>query len=83
MMAQKWNVETRKYEVYELPDGSVLVPLQINDYCPCVQCSSTISYGKSYTSLEVHNHIGLGYPVCATCYEAEHKRRIEAIEKDL
>lgn len=30
--------------------------------------------GSAYTSLEVHNQFGLGYPVCEECYQKEWER---------
>jgi hypothetical protein len=66
---QKWNPATHKYEPYEVPDG-ILLPLYSEDMTlitQCAECFKELHYGDSYTSKFIHNHIGLGYPVCEEC----------------
>jgi hypothetical protein len=76
---QKWNNKKRKYEDYKVPEGWYC-PLYTEDmykYINCCQCGKVLQVGDCYTSLEVHNHIGLGYGVCPECYEKEWERRRE------
>lgn len=78
----KWNYQTKVYDPYEVPDGVVIciysqdMDLAIN----CAGCFKPMTYGQGYTSRELHNHIGFGYPVCEACYTAERKR--EAVAKN-
>lgn len=72
----KWNYQTKEYDPYEIPSGVVIclysqdMDLPIN----CTSCFKLMTYGQGYTSRELHNHIGLGYPVCDDCYAAERER---------
>lgn len=69
--AQKWNYETRSYDDYLLPEGSILFTENMDELVACAQCGKTITFGKCYTSKEIHTSIGLGFPVCGDCYEEE------------
>jgi len=74
---RKWNYQKQDYDPYYVPDDKKLV-LYSDDMhlvVNCCQCLKEIIYGDSYTSLEVHNSIGLGYPVCFNCYQEEKERR--------
>ena len=77
MMLRKWNYEKRIYEPYEIPDSwnVALMKQELEDEVDCCECGKTIKFGESYTSVRVHNHIGLGYAVCEECYEKEWKER--------
>lgn len=74
---KKWNVKSKEYEDYEVPDNwkvatySNLMKERVN----CCQCGKEITFGESYTSLEVHTEIGFGHAVCEQCYREEHKRK--------
>lgn len=76
MNIQKWNHKVRKYEPYSVPEG-----LRVTTYCAdmgeiinCAQCFKAIRFGNSYTSREIHTHIGMGYAVCEECYDEEWNR---------
>lgn len=79
---RKWNYEKHEYEPYLVSTDKKLT-LYTEDFeekINCCQCLKKIKYGESYTSLEVHNSIGLGYAVCSECYKKEWERRMEEKE---
>ena len=65
MTAQKWNYKTHEYDPYEFM-GKIVA---------CARCGGQMMYGNGYTSLEIHNSMGIGYAVCERCYDEEWKRR--------
>ena len=77
MILNKYDRETHEYKHYEVPDdwNIKLFTDDMDMIVNCVQCGKELRYGNCYTSLEVHNHIGFGYPVCERCYQKEWKRR--------
>jgi hypothetical protein len=77
MKAQKWNVRTRKYEPYDLPVGVIMYTRNLNAITSCAQCGYQSVFGNCFTSMEVHDPNGLGYPVCEECYRKETARRNE------
>ena len=76
--AVKWIPAKHEYEPYDLPDGASCYEEDMDKVVPCAQCGRAVTFGDSYTSLEVHTQIGFGYAVCHECYEAEYERRKEA-----
>lgn len=77
MKIRKWNYKGRVYEEYEIPeDWKVIIYTDnMNEMINCTSCGSPLRYGSCYTSLELHNGHGFGYPVCENCYNEEWKRR--------
>ena len=75
MTAQKWNYKTHEYEPYELPLNATLFEYDLGNIVACARCGSQMIYGNSYTSLEIHNSIGIGYAVCEKCYDDEWERK--------
>lgn len=76
---QKWNYETREYDPYT-PNPEWVIVLYSQDMerkINCADCGKEMTYGEGYTSRELHNHFGLGYPVCEESYNKE----IERMEK--
>jgi hypothetical protein len=73
--AKKWNTLFCKYEPYKLPAGAVVLTKWMDTVVSCAQCGKQIEFGRSYTSLEVHNSLGFGYAVCEECYDAESERK--------
>lgn len=69
--AGKWNTRTHKYEPYELPDGAVMLALDMDMVVRCASCGIAIRFGETYTSRLIHNEHGIGYAVCPSCYEEE------------
>lgn len=73
----KWNYETLEYEPFELPDNCPLT-LPLNDESleteiNCASCRKVVKFGRCYTSKEIHEKHGFGYPVCEDCYNKELK----------
>ena len=81
---KKYNWELQEYEIYAIPESwnCPLIPLDLTEIINCCQCGKEFQAGQCYTSLEVHNHVGLGYGVCEECYgnEWERKRKNEKSE---
>ena len=78
---KRWDYLRKEYYDYLviLPDDIelVLLPSNRNDMdamVVCVQCLKHIRFGSTYTSLEVHTDMGLGYPVCEECHGYETER---------
>lgn len=68
---QKWNYHTLSYDDYLIPDdvSLILYTPDMEKVVACAGCFQPLVYGESFTSREIHNHIGLGYPVCDACYQ--------------
>lgn len=73
MLAQKWNVKTKKYESYELPKKATLCAYYMGEVIECAKCAKKITYGSGYTSRQIHTEYGLGFVVCPECHEKELK----------
>jgi hypothetical protein len=71
MKAQKWNYKTHKSEPYELPDGCRLYDENLTNYVSCCQCGKHERFGSMYTSKEIQDDLGFGYPVCKACFDIE------------
>ena len=80
-MAGKWNYKTKQYDDYKLPIGSCLNVQNDNDIVACASCGKHIIYANSYSSFEIHNQFGLGYPVCTECHQEEAERYFSAKER--
>lgn len=77
MNIARWNYRTKQYDPYE-PNPDWCVVLYTDDMetpINCTSCGRAMTYGQGYTSQELHNHVGLGFPVCAGCYGEESERR--------
>ena len=76
MELRKWNYFSRKYDDYTVPDTwNVTLDAPENRIYSCAGCGSAISAETAYTSLEIHDSIGLGYLVCEECSALEIMRR--------
>jgi NAD-dependent SIR2 family protein deacetylase len=76
----KWNYKTHEYDEYNPKWNLILMRHEMGELVNCAQCGKEIKFGDSYTSKEVHTHVGFGYPVCDKCYEGEVARdRLEKI----
>ncbi len=77
---RKWNVKTHQYDNYKVPIDKVLLIYSddLDKIVNCAQCLKKVRYGDCYTSLEIHNHLGMGYVVCKDCYDEEFLRRRNA-----
>lgn len=73
----KWNYETHEYDPYmPNPDWKLkLYSQDMDEPINCASCGKEMTYGEGYSSEELHNHIGFGYPVCEECYRLELARQ--------
>ena len=74
---RKWNYESRTYDEYYVPyEWNIkLLTNDMDEIINCPHCGKEFPYGESYTSKEIHNKVGFGYPVCSDCYEEEWERK--------
>lgn len=77
MKLRKWNYKGQVYEEHEVPEKWKIIVYtdNMNEIINCASCGSLLRYGDCYTSLELHNGHGFGYPVCEKCYRKEWERR--------
>lgn len=72
----KWDYATHSYYDCIFPkDWNVKLYCEsFDEIISCAGCGKKLCYGDCYTSKEIHNSIGLGYPVCEECYSKEIER---------
>lgn len=72
-LLRKWNDVKHQYVPYFIPDewNTPLYTEDMDEIVNCAECGRKILYGMSYTSRLIHDHIGLGYPVCEECHRKE------------
>lgn len=75
LIAGKWNFKKHDYEPYILPEGTKLISSNMDEKVPCASCGTLTAYGDTFTSLTIHNQIGMGFPVCDACYDKEWKAK--------
>ena len=80
-IAGKWNYKTRKYDKYN-PKWDLMLVTGLGASVNCSACGKKTIFGMCYTSKEIHNDIGLGYPVCDKCYDIEIMREREHESKN-
>ena len=71
MKAGKWNRQTHEYDPYDLPEGAAMMALDMDELVRCAECGKEIQFGRTYTSMLIHNQHGIGYAVCPECYSKE------------
>ena len=73
MKVKKWDFINHVYEPYDIPDHyhTPLYTDDMEEIVNCAGCGTRIKYGQCYTSMTIHNHVGLGYPVCDDCHQKE------------
>lgn len=73
----KWDYETRSYHKYGVPAEWKVSTCcaDMSQIINCAGCGKELPYGETFTSLEIHTKIGIGYGVCNDCYEKEWERR--------
>lgn len=76
---KKWNYKNHKYEDFNIPrDRNVkLLADDLNEIINCANCGKKAKFGDTYSSMTIHNSLGLGYCICEECYEKERKDRIK------
>lgn len=83
MILNKWNYKKHIYEPFKVPDDRD-VRLSVDDLkkvINCANCGKEVVTEDTYSSLTIHNSIGLGYCVCEDCYEKEWKQRLKYREE--
>lgn len=76
-MIQKWDPSKRKYEPYQPPADNVsLYETDMDKVISCAGCGKQITFGEGYSSLQIHNAMGMGYSVCESCHDAELKKKL-------
>ena len=80
MIVGKWNYEKNDYDPYVISDDwrIVLYTENMDEIVNCCSCGREVEYGDCYTSKEIHNQVGMGFPVCEECYEEEWQRQRKA-----
>lgn len=84
MKAKKWNYEKHAYEDYETPEEwqcPIMAAENFDDKINCAACGKEITFGESFTSLEIHTPYGFGYSVCQDCAAEEWKRKMKFEER--
>lgn len=72
MILQKWNYETHEYEPFESPAiNPKMYSEDMDELVDCANCGKELTFGATYTSRTIHNHVGFGYGVCEDCYQKE------------
>lgn len=73
----KWDYETRSYRKYGVPKDWIIAfrCADMSQHINCAGCGKVLPYGETFTSLELHTTMGIGYGVCNECYEKEWERR--------
>lgn len=84
MILRKWDYSLHKYIPVELPDYYKIIhyTTDMNAITTCPHCRKRLKYGETYTSLEFHDEMGLGYHVCSKCYDEEWTRRRKAKDEE-
>ena len=73
----RWDYETRSYHKYGIPVEWIISTYRadMSQHINCAGCGKELPYGETFTSLELHTTMGIGYGVCNVCYAEEWKRR--------
>ena len=74
----RWNYETREYDPYQPnPEWTIKIYSEdMSEHINCTNCGKDMTFGDGYTSRELHNSYGIGYPVCESCYEDERNKEL-------
>lgn len=82
MRVEKWNFETKEYEIATITDRACLYIDDLDAKVECANCGTEKAYGELFTSKVYHNRFGLGYSVCEDCYTEERKAELAAYQKE-
>ena len=85
MVVGKWNYEKHDYDPHRIPGGwkCKVYSEDMDEIINCVQCGKEITFGESYTSLEIHSSVGFGYAVCEGCHNEERSRYLNGKEQNV
>lgn len=83
MIISKWEWNKKDYIPYKIPDewNCKTYGEDMAEIINCPHCGEKLELGDSYTSLELHWGLGMGFCVCGKCYakEWERKRNYECL----
>lgn len=70
MILRRWSEAERRYEPYEVPDDWRVSAYEddMGTRVNCCQCGRELTWGETYTSMQVQTPVGFGYGVCHECY---------------
>ena len=76
----KWDYKTHEYKTIAVPEkwNCKLHTNNMVEIVNCPHCGKELPFGKTFTSLEIHNALGMGYAVCKGCHREELKRKMES-----
>lgn len=84
MKLKKWSTSSHQYIQQEIPDewNCKMYSNNMKEIVNCPHCGKELEFGQTFTSLEFHNFLGLGYGVCKSCYEKEWERKNNDIYRE-
>lgn len=69
---RKWDYASHEYKPYAIPkEWDTAIYADLDDEVSCAGCGKKLRYGECYTSMRIHNKIGMGYAVCMVCHNKE------------
>ena len=71
---RKWNFPLHEYEIVKNEWSLILAPPE-STTTRCANCKESLLVDISYSSIQWHNNVGFGFPVCEKCHDAEFKLR--------
>ena len=74
MIIEKWNLEKREYEPWEVPEDWHVscYETDMGRRVNCAGCGEEVAFGDTYTSRVLHTKVtGFGYGVCEKCHRHE------------
>lgn len=80
MLVRKWDPFAGHYNFVEIND-TWYISIYEKDMATevrCPSCGRILPFGDTYTSLEYHTMLGMGFGVCESCYNQEVIRRLGA-----
>lgn len=73
---KKYNYATNKFSDHIIEDNwnCKAYSHDMEEVVNCPHCGRQLTYGDTYTSLEIRTPMGFGYGVCENCYSEELRR---------
>jgi hypothetical protein len=76
----KWDFFKKEYTEF-VPNSKGVYKTycsNMNERVNCAHCGKRLKFKDSYTSLQIQDHIGMGFAVCKECYKDESRGMWEA-----
>ena len=69
-LLRKWDEEAHTYKPRLVPASWNVKAASddMDEIVNCPHCGKELPYGKTYTSMQFHARMGMGYAVCEDCY---------------